>query len=85
MGRTYRDIRRKKYRQFAARWSDSDFPNSQEPRDFLVDQGDLQHMCSPYCLIHWAKRVDKRKARLAGKRWLQEGRWRGDVDSGSEK
>ena len=85
MSKTYRDIRRAKYRQFVDRWFDDEFvafPNSQEPRDFLVDQGDLQHVCSPYCLFHWAKRVDKRKARLAGKRWLREERGRAAAGRG---
>lgn len=81
MSKTYRDIRRAKYRQFVERWSLSDFPSSQYPHDLLVEQGELPHVCSPYCLIHWAKRVDRRKARLVGKRWLQAERWR-DAERG---
>jgi hypothetical protein len=76
MSKTYRDIRRAKYRQFVERWFPSDnFPSSQYPRDLLVERGDLQHICSPYCLIHWAKRADRRKARLSGKRWVRDERW----------
>lgn len=83
MGKTYRDIRRAKWRQFYDRWfSENDdassWRRSQYPRDLLVEQGDLQHVCSPYCLIHWAKRVDRRKSRLSGKRWLHQERWRDD-------
>lgn len=92
MGKTYRDIRRTKYRQFVDRWfppvmfggkmRQMDLYHSQYPRDLLVEQGDefskrdLRHICSPYCLVRWAKRVDRRRARLAGRRWLKDERWR---------
>lgn len=93
MGKTYRDIRRAKYRQFVERWfpeveldcglvGNFDLYHDQYPRDLLVEQGEmfnksgLEHVCSPYCLIHWAKRVDRRKARQKGKRWLKAERWR---------
>ena len=83
MSRTYRDIRRAKYRQFVVRWfpvvelnermvGRFDLYHSQYPRDLLVEQQGLEHICSRYCLCKWAKRVDRRKVRLRGKRWLRE-------------
>lgn len=79
MGKTYRDIRRARYRKFVKRWFPKDGIDtyrSQYPRDLLVEEYGLPHRCSPYCLIHWAKRVDRRKARQADKRWLREEKWR---------
>lgn len=82
MGKTYRDIREAKRRQYVEQQDPYHYPNSQTPRDVLMTLARLEHVCSPYCLIHWAKRVDRRKARLADKRWLREEHWRDDERAG---
>lgn len=34
-----------------------------------------RHICSPYCLIHWAKRHDRRRFRNRVKTALRSGQW----------
>jgi hypothetical protein len=33
------------------------------------------HICSPYCLLHGAKRVDRRRARSRAKQLARTGQW----------